>query len=364
MAGASRSSASPSADVEQSTARGRPAEHGRHERLRPWIDDLDDTAVASHRVRHGLEGAADRLGLPAPRRPHRRGGECLKGQQRGCFSSEHPGGGVVGGGQAIETRARRRLPDDQAYPRRRPSPADRVGAVANSQNPGGCREPEHGVGVSFAEGVQVLAQTGLDRTHGPVEPLDEATDRPKRVLECQPGVALSECRPAREPDMAARHPDERSRPGAVASRLDGRIASRRDEPQRGQHGCLSKIGLDPLEDRRQGDELARRVKGHHLVDQRPGARDLGKPLTDRRARLVGVTDCRGTFQVVGFERRLAQLSTAELVPADRTAVVPEDGMSLGRDGRLRGRPCRGSGLADPGPPRIQGSSVAGSPIAA
>ncbi len=110
------------------------------------------------------------------------------------------------------------------------------------------------------------------------------------------------------------------------------------EPQSGEHRSGSQVAFDPLEDRRQGDELARRVEIEHVVDQPLGARDDGKARADRLAGGV-CPDFRGrTAKVVGIERRLAQLAAAELVPADRATVVPGDGVRVGPDRRPQSSP--------------------------
>ena len=137
--------------------------------------------------------------------------------------------------------------------------------------------------MAFAECMKVLARAGLDGTEpAAIEALNEASDSPEGVLEGEPGVPLTERRAAWQPDVAGGDTHGGMRPGAVASRLAGstREAGRAGE-RRGPERLAGR--LDCLEDRRQGDELARRVEVEHVVDQPLGARDDGKAAADSLA---------------------------------------------------------------------------------
>ena len=104
----------------------------------------------------------------------------------------------------------------------------------------------------------------------------------------------------------------------AAGRQDG---VQEGEPERGEDRRGAQVALDPVDDRGQADELARRVEREQLVDE------VSAPSTDgNRSRSSARTSASPTSalsagQVVGVERRLAR------APSRRAG---------------RGRPCSGS----------------------
>ena len=151
--------------AEQPVARRGPAEGGRHGRLRTAVDEPDDPAIAGERGFDRLEGPRHRGRLDRPRPAQRRAGETVERQKRGRLPAEDPRRRVIGGRQALEVRAHRRLAQDQPDPRRRRGPAVGVRVVAQADEPGRAGQADEGRRRAFAETPQVLARgaPGRDR---------------------------------------------------------------------------------------------------------------------------------------------------------------------------------------------------------
>ena len=200
----------------------------------------------------------------------------------------------------------------------------------------GSRKAKSRGGIALAQRMQVLAQPRLDGAERPtVEALDEPADRAKSLLEGEPRVALAELGRVRQTDVPARHPDRRD-----ASGSGGQPAGRQDRVQQGQpegseQGRGSEVAFDPLEDRRQGHELPRRVEIEHVVDKALCAGDLREPCLDRRPGRIAADVRRGAREDRRHRLgRLAHLAATELVAADRAPIVPRDGPRRARDAAL------------------------------
>lgn len=214
-------------------------------------------------------------------------------------------------------------------------PAVGVRVVAQGEHPTWAGEPEDRGGRSLSEAAQVLAEAGLDRTRGSaLEALDEPADRPEGVLECEPRVALAELRSALGSDVAGRHAQRGgpARPAGEAARRQDRVEQ--GEAQRGEDRGRAQVALDPLEDRAEADQLARRVQVEQFIREALRAVDLGEARAEGRAHRL-CPDVRGRpAEVVRVERRLALLRTTALVATDRAAVVSSDGPCPPRDARV------------------------------
>ena len=127
------------------------------------------------------------------------------------------------------------------------------------------------------------------------------------------------------------------RPGPSVRRLAGRIACRKASRSAASDRRGPQVALDPVDDRGQADQLARRVQGEELVDQVLGAVDGREPAAQARADRVDADVGVEPDEVLLVERRLALLAAAALVAADRAAVVPGDRSRLGAP-RSRARP--------------------------
>ena len=323
----------PSAD--EAVAGGGPTEHGRDDRLRPGFDDLDDPAVACHRRLDGLEGSGNGGRLPAPRHPQGATGERVERQQRRRLATEHPRRAVVRDPQPVEARAHRWLADDEPDTGRRSGPAVGVRVVAQHDQAARATEGDHRGRRALAEAAQVLADPCLDRAgRARFEALDEATDQPERFLEGLPRVAFAEGDAALRADVAGRHAQRAGSP-----RLGGQPARRQDrveerETQRGQDGRGAQVALDAFEDGAQTDELAIRVQVEQLVGQVLRSGHDREARQEVGAHRLGTDIGGGPFQVVGVERRLAQLRPTALVATDHAAVVAGDRPGPTGDPRL------------------------------
>ena len=232
---------------------------------------------------------------------------------------------MVGAGEAIQGLAHGWLTEDQpdARGRRRPAIGGRI--VAQEQQPARAGEPEDRRRGPLPEAPEILAQPRLDRPAGPaLEPLDEPAHPPERVLEGEPRVAFAELDPALRPDVAGRdaHAGGSPRTGRQAAGRQDRMEQ--GETKRGEDRGGPQVRLDPLEDRAEADELARRMQVEQLVGEGLRALDAGEARAKRGAHRVRPDVGRHSPQVIGIERRLALLGTAALVAADRAAVVPGD----------------------------------------
>ena len=255
---------------------------------------------------------------------------------------EDPRGRVVG-----EPRAARGWAGPAAGPARggAAAPARRgcsgVGIVLEEPQAGRARQGEDGGRGPLPQAAQVLAEAGLERTEGAaLEPLDEAAHEADRVLEGEPRVALAPLRPTPAASRARRRSAAAPiRPGASVRRLAGRMRVQEGESQRRQDGRGPQVALDPVDDRGQADQLARRVEGEQLVDQvlgavdRPGSARAGRR-GPRRPRRRHASRTRSSSSSGAWRCSDA----AALVAADRAAVVPGDRSRLGSLGAgLRGR---------------------------
>ena len=151
----------PSAD--QPVAGGRPTEHGRDDRLRPGVDELDDPAVAGHRRLDGLERTGDGGRLPAPRHAQGAAGERVERQQRRPPRDRAPR--TCRGTHPSRSRLGRMrwLADDEPDARRRSGPAVGVRVVAQHDQAARAAEGDHRGRRALAEAAQVLAEACLDR---------------------------------------------------------------------------------------------------------------------------------------------------------------------------------------------------------
>ena len=232
---------------------------------------------------------------------------------------------MVGDGQALEALAHRRLAQHEADARRLDGPAVRVRVVAQPGEPGRPGQAEERRRSALTEAPQVLAEPCLDGSlRAGAEPLDEPANAPEGLLEGEPRVALADLRPGLRPDVTGRHPERGvpARPGPEpARRKDG--AEERDA--QGSHdGRRAQIALDPLEDRTETDQLAPGVEVEQLARQSVCARDGRETGKERGAHRIGADIRADPLQVVGVERRLAQLPSPALVAADRAAVMLGD----------------------------------------
>ena len=127
-----------------------------------------------------------------------------------------------------------------------------------------------------------------------------------------------------------------ARPGVVASRLRGRERVEEREAQRRLDRRGAQVLLDPLEDRAERRQLPRRVEVEELEREVARAVEHREPVGELRPDLDALAVER-LREVLRVERRLALLAAAELVAADRTAVVLADRPRTGgRSGRRPG----------------------------
>ena len=133
-----------------------------------------------------------------------------------------------------------------------------------------------------------------------------------------------------------------TRPGDVASRLAGPEGVEHRQPERGLDRRGAELALDPLEDRRERVELARRVEVEQLVGERLAALEDREPVAQVRPAPRAPVGVERPAEVVRVERRLALLAAAELVAAHGAAVVLADGP------RAAGLPSSSVGLGGPG----------------
>ncbi len=262
-------------------------------------------------------------------------GQAVDRQQLGGLAAEDPGGRVVGDGQALEARAHRRLTEDEADPRRLGRPAVGVRVVAQPGEAGRAGQAEERRRGALAEAPQVLAEPRLDRTLGPASRrwMNPRTLR-NASSNASHGLRSRNC----VPDGGRTWPDEtRSaafRPGPVPSRLAGRIAWRSARRRAAMTGAArrslsirSRIAPRPTS--------WRPVWRSRSSSGRVSApADGGEPGEQRGPHRVGADIGLDPLEVVGVERRLAQLRAAALVAADRAAVVPGDRPHPAGDARL------------------------------
>ena len=151
-------------------------------------------------------------------------------------------------------------------------------------------------------------------------------------------------------DMAAGDPQGRGAAGVGGQAAGGQDRVEERQSQRRQDRRGPQVALDPLEDRAEPDQLARRVQVEQLV--RAASRRRRCPGTARGASPASRRPDvgRGPGQVVGVERGLALLGAAALIATDRAAVVPGDRPRGRRPARRPGprattrpRPRRASG---------------------
>ena len=257
-------------------------------------------------------------------------------QERRGFAPEDPGRGVIGGPSRARSGRGGGWPSTSrirggGVPR--PSPDSRGRCRWPGPEPGRAGQADERGRGPLPQAPQVLAEAGVDadrrrrcrvagRSHG-------RGGRPPRRRST--GCARATARRAGSftwPFETCRLP---VRPGAVVSRLDGRIEWRKARRSAARTGRGPQVRLDPVDDRGERHQLARRMQVEQFVDELRRAVHGGEPRLDHRADLVGADVRPEPDQVLGIERRLADL-------ASRRAG--------------RGRPCSGR----PGrPPRDAGS---------
>ena len=173
------------------------------------------------------------------------------------------------------------------------------------------------------EAAQVVAEPGRHRAPGAaLEPLDEPADQAHAVLERDPRVALAPVGAAaaggrgRRRSAAGRRAPATSRAGSP-----GPSAWRIGQPQRGRDRGGAEVALDPLEDRGERRRAGAACGGR--AARRPGTRRPRGPGSGRSgaSRASPASRSRREPQVVGVERGLPLLAAAQLVAADRAAVV-------------------------------------------
>ena len=247
------------------------------------------------------------------------------GSSCGGFAAEDPGGRVVGDGQALEAQAQRRLAEDEADARRLRRAAICVRVIVQPGEPGRSGQAQVRGRGALTEAPQVLAEPRLDGSLGArVEPLDEPADAPERLLEREPRIAFPELRAGLRADVARRDA-ERGVPawtGAEPARRKDRVKQR--QAQGGHDRSGSQVALDALEDGSETDHLTGCVEVEQLVGQGLGAPDVGEPAEQRSPHRVGADIGLDPLEVIGIERCLAELGAAQLVAADRAAVMPGD----------------------------------------
>ncbi len=114
------------------------------------------------------------------------------------------------------------------------------------------------------------------------------------------------------------------------------------QAQRGLHGCRAEVRIDPVEDRLEPVELARRMEVEQLVDELVVAVERREPLVEEVPGVAARVDRFGPVQVVLVDRGVALLATAELVAADDAAVVLAQQATPGRPALGRRGGCGGA----------------------
>ena len=93
------------------------------------------------------------------------------------------------------------------------------------------------------------------------------------------------------------------------------------QAQRGLDRRRAQVRVDPLEDRLEAVELARRVEVEQLVDELVVPVERREALVEEVPGVAARMDRFGAVQVVLVDRRVALLAAAQLVAADDAAVV-------------------------------------------
>ena len=304
------------------------------------VDEQDRATVAGHRGRGGLHRAADRHGLPAPRRAQRRPGQRIDRQQRRRPRDRGP---RTSRGRSRPSRSRpgrtggwprtRRIRGAGGRPavRRRPRRAGGAGPTGSRAPGPPSRSPRRG-----SAGPR-RAAPGAARGRRP-----RAAGRTRGRAGTPSSNASHGLRSRHWVAVGSRTwpPPMRSaavRPWVVARRLAGRIACRNASRSAASTGAAAQVALDPVEDGGQADELARRVEREELVDEALRAVDRREPDAQRGPDLLDPDVGAGPGEVVVVERTLALLGAAALVAADRAAVVPGDRASPRPRRRSSGR---------------------------
>ena len=236
-------------------------------------------------------------------------------------------GREVGVGQAAPEFGRGgRLAEDEPDPGTVRQPRQRVGLGLERAERRRRAEPDHDVGHALGEALEVFAEPcGHQPQRRALETLDEAADQAEAVLERQPRIALAPLAAGRQADPSAADPEVRDaarvavQPGCRQQRMKQRETHRRLD------GCRSEVAFDPLEDGLEAHQLPGRMQVEELLDERVVAVDRREPVAHRppgRAARVGRLDPR---EVGIVDRAVALVATADLVAADRAAVVLVDG---------------------------------------
>ena len=175
---------------------------------------------------------------------------------------------------------------------------------------------------ALGEAPEVVAEPRRDRAPGAaLEPLDEAPHDPDPVLEREPRVALAPLRAGRELDVAAGDAQRgRRAPPDVARRLAGAIAWRSASRIAAPIGAARRSFSARSRIAASADQLAGRVEVEQLVGEGLAALEEREPVAEGVADLDALGVHR-PLDVGRVDRRLAVLAAAQLVAADRAAVV-------------------------------------------
>ena len=137
------------------------------------------------------------------------------------------------------------------------------------------------------------------------------------------------------------------RPGKPFRRLAGRSAWSSDRRSAASTDAERRSRVDPVEDRLEPVELARRMQVEQLVDELVVPVEGREALVEEVPGMAARVDRFGPVQVVVVDRRVALLPAAELVAADDAPVVLAQQATPGRPalgrGCGRGRAVRAGG---------------------
>ena len=274
-------------------ARRTPAEHARDQRLGAVaLEQEHDPGVAGEHRLDAAQRPRDRRGLPAPARPHRRPEQRLERQRRGRLAAQHPRGAVVRPREPLGDRAQRRRAQRRAGPaaaRRRRDWCPASSPSAPSAAGVDC------LTTAVADPSARLRRSSPSRAGtGPQAPLSSRWMKPRTTRtpssNASHGLRSRHCAAARQLDVAARDPERRDPAGrrGEPARRGERVEQRQPDRRRDRRGA--EVVLDPLEDRGERGQLARRVEVEQLVaaaPRRPRAPGTGRASGCRSSRPSG-----------------------------------------------------------------------------